>query len=130
MSTTRPNLEQTKTRKSPDLGDFKGDVNKAIGELGRAMEKGFGEIKTEIADMNTRIEKNHGDLKAEIKPIVWQVRVLLGGASLVVVFLVKTYLDEHNIFTKKQPGAMPQVSLEPTQVVSRPADAQKVEPKK
>ncbi|KAF8535090.1 hypothetical protein BDD12DRAFT_894168 [Trichophaea hybrida] len=50
------------------------------------LSKGFGEIKTEIAD-----------LKAEIKPMVWQVRVLLEGASLVVVFLVKTYLDEHNI---------------------------------
>ncbi|KAF8544261.1 hypothetical protein BDD12DRAFT_906585 [Trichophaea hybrida] len=87
------------------------------------MEAGFGRMEANIA-------KNHGELKAEIRPIVWQVRVLLGGASLVVVFLVKTYLDEHNIFTKKQPDAMPQVSLEPPQVVYRPADVQKVEPKK
>lgn len=58
-------------------------MNKSIGELGRATEKGFGDVKREIADMNTKIERNHWELKAEIKSIVWQVRILLGGVGIV-----------------------------------------------
>jgi len=104
---------------SKDLGDFKGDVNKSIGVLSVRMEAGFGDLKSEMAKMHAETNTKIGDLKAEIKPIVWQVRVLLAGASLVVAFLVKTYLEEHNNFTGKQPGVMPQVRLEPTQVVSR-----------
>jgi len=40
------------------------------------MEAGFGRMEASIA-------KNHGEIEAEKKPIVWQVRVILGGASLV-----------------------------------------------
>ncbi|KAF8457646.1 hypothetical protein BGX38DRAFT_1326593 [Terfezia claveryi] len=100
-----------------DLGDFKGDVNKSFGELATRMEAGFGR-------METRMEKNYGELKADIKPLVWQVRILLGGASLVMVFLVKTYLDEHNIFNKKLADAMPQPVSGPAVV------AHKIDPKK
>ncbi|KAH0615238.1 uncharacterized protein H6S33_000874 [Morchella sextelata] len=59
-----------------DLGNFKGDVSKSIGELASRTEQGFGSIETIT-------EKNQGELKADIKPLVWQVRILLGGASLV-----------------------------------------------
>ncbi|KAF8420856.1 hypothetical protein EV426DRAFT_719135 [Tirmania nivea] len=76
-----------------DLGDFKGDVNKSLGELATRMEAGFGrmetsmeknygELKTSQARLETSMEKNYGELKAVIKPLVWQVRILLGGASL------------------------------------------------
>ncbi|KAH8150851.1 uncharacterized protein LAJ45_05032 [Morchella importuna] len=57
---------------SKGLGDFKGDVNKTLGELVMRMEAGFGRIETNMA-------KSHGDLKADIKPLIWQVRSLLGG---------------------------------------------------
>ncbi|KAF8433812.1 hypothetical protein BGX38DRAFT_1262955 [Terfezia claveryi] len=84
-----------------DLEGFKGDVNKILGELATRMEAGFGrmetrmeknygELKTSQARLETSMEKNYGELKADIKPLVWQVRILLGGASLVIVFLVKT----------------------------------------
>ncbi|KAG0639775.1 hypothetical protein HOY80DRAFT_1072478 [Tuber brumale] len=113
-----------------DLGDFKGDVGNVIGELGRTMERGFGEMSTAIEKSRGDVKAEIGDLRAEIRPIVWQVRVLLGGASLVVVFLVKTYLEEHNIFTKKHPRAAPPVSRGPTQIVSSgPAGATHVAPK-
>ncbi|KAF8426841.1 hypothetical protein BGX38DRAFT_477840 [Terfezia claveryi] len=129
-----------------DLGGFKGDVNKSLGELATRMEAGFrrmetsmeknygelktsieknyGELKTSQARLETSMEKNYGELKADIKPLVWQVRILLGGASLVIVFLVKTYLDEHNIFNKKLADAMPQPVSGPAVV------AHKIDPKK
>ncbi|KAF8420986.1 hypothetical protein EV426DRAFT_610172 [Tirmania nivea] len=72
-----------------DLGDFKGDVNKSLGELATRMEAGFGRIETSQARLETSMEKNYGELKADIKPLVWQVRIILGGASLVIVFLTK-----------------------------------------
>ncbi|KAF8439247.1 hypothetical protein BGX38DRAFT_1144805 [Terfezia claveryi] len=76
-----------------DLGDFKGDVgmrlgdvNKSLGELATRMEAGFGRIETNMeknyGELKTSMEKNYGELKADIKPLVWQVRILLGGASL------------------------------------------------
>ena len=39
-------------------------------------------------------------------------------------------LDKHNTFSKKQLSEMPHVSVEQAHIVSRPADARKVEPKK
>ncbi|KAF8438734.1 hypothetical protein BGX38DRAFT_901014 [Terfezia claveryi] len=111
-----------------DLGDFKGDVNKSLGELATRMEAGFGRMKTSMeknyGELKTSMEKNYGELKADIKPLVWQVRILLGRASLVIVFLVKTYLDEHNIFNKKLADAMPQPVSGPAVV------AHKIDPKK
>ncbi|KAI5851196.1 hypothetical protein DFP73DRAFT_610055 [Morchella snyderi] len=108
-----------------DFPQTSADINELNGSIqygGSVGFGGFGAINTKFAELETKM-KNHGDLKAEIKPLVWQVRVLLGGAGLVVVFLVKTYLDEHSIFSKKQAHAM-------AQVVSRSADVQKVEQKK
>lgn len=67
------------------MGVFKGDVNKSLGELATRMEAGFGRLETSM-------EKNYGELKADIanlkgdiKPLVWQVCILLGGASLVCI---------------------------------------------
>ncbi|RPB28086.1 hypothetical protein L211DRAFT_778555, partial [Terfezia boudieri ATCC MYA-4762] len=79
-----------------DLGDFKGDVNKSLGELATRMEAGFGRMETRFGRMEMSMEKNYrelktcmgknyGELKADIKPLIWQVRILLGGASLVCV---------------------------------------------
>lgn len=110
-------------------------MNKAIGDLASRMEASFGELKVEMA-------KNHGDLKTKIKPIVWQVRILLGGGitgiynifvaidSMLIsirlwCFSLKLTSMSITSLTKSRSH-----SLEPTQVVSRPADARKVEPKK
>ncbi|KAF8435249.1 hypothetical protein BGX38DRAFT_1275091 [Terfezia claveryi] len=107
-----------------DLGNFKADVNKSLGELATRMEAGFGRMETSQARLETSMEKNYGELRADIKPLVWQVRILLGGASLVIVFLVKTYLDEHNIFNKKLADAMPQLVSGPA-VIAHKIDQKK-----
>ncbi|KAI5839102.1 hypothetical protein DFP73DRAFT_634835 [Morchella snyderi] len=89
---------------SKDLADFKGDVNRGLGELAARMDAGFGrmggdhgeldpgmerrhgELKTTIdknhAELNTTIDRNHAELRADIKILVWQVRILLVGGSL------------------------------------------------
>ncbi|KAF8415784.1 hypothetical protein EV426DRAFT_706558 [Tirmania nivea] len=46
-----------------DLGDFKGDVNKSLGELATRMEAGFGRIEMSM-------ETNYRKLKADIKPLI------------------------------------------------------------
>ncbi|RPB24068.1 hypothetical protein L211DRAFT_837973 [Terfezia boudieri ATCC MYA-4762] len=99
-----------------------GDVNKSLGELATRMEAGFGRMETSMeknyGELKTSMEKNYRELKADIKPLSH-----LFGKS-VIVFLVKTYLDEHNIFNKKLANAMPQPVSGPAVV------AHKTDPKK
>ncbi|RPB25613.1 hypothetical protein L211DRAFT_836340, partial [Terfezia boudieri ATCC MYA-4762] len=113
-------------------GELKTNMEKNYGELKTNMEKNYGELKTNMeknyGGLKSNMEKNYGGLKTNMEknygPLVWQVRVLLGGASLVIVFLVKTYLDEHNIFNKKLANAIPQPVSGPAVV------AHKIDPKK
>ena len=66
-----------------DLEKGFGDLEKGFGDLNSTMEKGFG-------DLNTTMEKGFGDIKAELKSMVWQLRILLGGASLVRIIYLFT----------------------------------------
>ncbi|RPB19108.1 hypothetical protein L211DRAFT_794982 [Terfezia boudieri ATCC MYA-4762] len=89
-----------------------------------AIQNRESDINNSLGELATSIEAGFGRMEADIKPLVWQVRILLGGASLVIVFLVKTYLDEYNIFNKKLADAMPQSVSGPAVV------AHKIDPKK
>lgn len=67
------------------MGDFKGNVNKSLRELATRMEAGFWRMETRFGKIETSMEKICGELKGDIKPLVWQVHILLGGASLVCI---------------------------------------------
>ncbi|PWW74475.1 hypothetical protein C7212DRAFT_346134 [Tuber magnatum] len=98
-----------------DLGDFKGEASKRIGEIAMAVGKGFGTLNAEIrtmdgnlgadiertrGDMRTEIEKTRGNPQAEIRTLNWQVSVLLAGATL-DLSLKPIYLTSS--FRKKRP---------------------------
>lgn len=54
-----------------------------MGGLTSRMKTDFGDIGESFGEIDAKIKKYHGEMKAEARPLVWQMLVLLGGASLV-----------------------------------------------
>lgn len=61
------------------IGRLQRDVHKSIGELARAMEKGFGGMNTKFAGLETKIE----NVKSDFKLIKWQVHLIFAGTRAV-----------------------------------------------
>jgi hypothetical protein len=56
-----------------DLGVFKADVNKSIGDLSTRMERGFRDVNKELGCIN----KEMGDIKASLGILKWQFGAML-----------------------------------------------------
>ncbi|CUS12286.1 unnamed protein product [Tuber aestivum] len=92
-----------------EIGQVRAEAIETRGTLCTEMMETRGTLRTEIMEtrgtLRTEIEKTRGDIKSQLRPLVWQVGVLLAGATVFVSSLMKAH------FFPNVSGKEKQVSL-------------------